>query len=289
LNCNFDNFKQTAAKPHHRMKSKTLSLSSVFVALGLLASPGFASATTYRYTTFDPAGADTAGNIDSIFTSYDAATQQLTWLATVDQVNGGALANGFWLVLSDGPNPKGISDEMPIYYFDATQSFTASGGITGVAPTLSAYAYNGQNAYTSYQTPGVELLSSTGLNWNSSTDSLLYSSTATTRTMGFTIDVSALNNSATVGSLFAANGTAFSSTNWQGADFGAQIGIWYHPFLGSVTYSAPGDISNISVAGQSYMDTAFSNTTVVPEPGSVILIALAGVALTIRRARRHVA
>ena len=267
----------------------TTPLNSSLFVFGMLALTQLASATTYEYSATNPTGGTGAGNVSSIFTSYDPLAQQLTWQATISGASS-SLANGFWLVLSDGPNPKGIADEFPIFYLDASKSFDTSGNATGIAPTLSAYAYNGVNGFDSYATPGVTLLSSaSGLNWNAS-DSLLATGSSATHTLGFTIDTALLNNTAAVGAAFTASSTPFNPTNWEGTGFGPQIGIWFHPYTtGGIysTYNAAGSLTSLHVADQSWVDTAYTDTVaVVPEPGSAVLVSLVGIGLMLRRSRR---
>ncbi|MDB6119364.1 MAG: hypothetical protein JWO08_3145, partial [Verrucomicrobiaceae bacterium] len=147
------------------MKSTISPAYSALFALGLLASPLIATATTYQYEVLDPVQASAAGHIDSLLSTYDDTSHQLSFEVSVSGT-GDPIADSYWLVLSNGPNPKGLSDQLPIYYLDGSASFDANGNSTGVAPTLSAYAYNGQNGFTSFSDPGVTLLSSAGGTWN---------------------------------------------------------------------------------------------------------------------------
>ena len=73
---------------------------------------------------------------DGIFASFNEDTGAFVW-----QVDfAGAAADGGWLVVSDGANPKNSSDELGIAYMDAD-----SGDVW-------VYAYNGQNNTASYLT-----------------------------------------------------------------------------------------------------------------------------------------
>ena len=104
----------------------------------VIASSATASATVmYNYDR----GAGVFGgssqlSYDSVSATFDTDTDEFTF--AVDY-NGNA-AEGGWLVISPGPNPKNSNSELGIAYFDATS------GNTWI------YAYNGQNNNASYQT-----------------------------------------------------------------------------------------------------------------------------------------
>ncbi len=268
------------------MNKKTSSAFSALFGLGLLVCPLAARATTFEFDATNPPQSSGAGIIDSITSTYDSTNHELTWTATLTS-NGTSIPDSFWLVLSNGPNPKGISDQLPIIYFDGSHSFDASGNATGVAPTLSAYAYNGVNGNNSYSTPGVDLLSSLGTNWNAS-NSLLATGNDLTRTLSFSINTSLLDNGSAVGTIFAADSVPFNSANWEGAGYGSQVGIWFHPDQTGTdpTYGVNGFLTSFPVASQSSYDTSYQTTTVVPEPSSALLLTLAGMVLVHRRARR---
>lgn len=201
-------------------------------------------ATTYTYDILNPPGSDAAGNVASFSTSYDDVTQQLTWSSTIEEV-GGNLANGFWLVLSDGPNPKNHVNEYAIFYGDAT-----SGNIT-------SYVYNGVNSSNSWFTPGEFIQSFAG---GLSVDN----SVAGERTMSFSLDVSGINGYVPM------NG---DPNDWDGAAFANKIGIWYHPaLLGTgASYNPDGSLSSFQVAKGGWYDTSNQMTTVVPVPAAVWL------------------
>ncbi len=269
------------------MNTKPRSVFSALLGLGLFALPSLVNATVYQYDVTNPPHNGGAGDIDSIGTTYDSATHELTFQTSVTG-NGTYTPNGFWVVLSDGPNPKGISDQLPIVYLDASKSFDAAGAFTGIEPTLSAYAYNGQNGFTSYSTPGVGLISSLGSNWNAA-NVVTASGDATNRTFSFSIDTSLLDNASAVGTIYAADGQAFNPANWEGAGYNSQIGVWFHATdTGGVdpTYNASGYLTSATYAAQSGVDNSYQGTTVVPEPSSALLFAIAGMVLVHRRSRR---
>lgn len=269
------------------MNPTLASAYSAFFAIGLLALPGMATATTYMYEVQNPVQASSAGHIDSLSSTYDSTGHILSWQTTVSD-SGTPMADSFWVVLSNGANPKGISDQLPIFFLDGSASFDANGDATGIAPILTAYAYNGQNGFTSFADPGVTLLSSAGGTWSGS-NVLTATGDSNSHTLGFTIDTSLLDDSAFVGTQYASAGEAFDASNWEGAGFGSQIGVWFHALNTTgvaPTYDANGTLTSFKFNTQSYVDNSYQATTVVPEPSSAIMIALAGLILIHRRSRR---
>lgn len=81
-------------------------------------------------------GGNSGLSYDSVNATYDQGTEDFSF--TVDY--NGAAAEGGWLVISPGPNPKNSDRELGIAYFDAAS------GNTWI------YAYNGLNNNASYQT-----------------------------------------------------------------------------------------------------------------------------------------
>lgn len=80
-------------------------------------------------------GGNSGLSYDSVSASYDRGTEDFSF--TVDY--NGVAADGGWLVISEGPNPKHSDRELGIAYFDADS------GDTWI------YAYNGLNNNASYQ------------------------------------------------------------------------------------------------------------------------------------------
>ena len=93
-----------------------------------------------------PGGNHRAGEMIALRTTFDTHTERFTWDARFKATNGNLPDSG-WLVVSDGPNPKGGVDEYAIMYLDG-----ANGHVT-------AHVYNGQNSANSYQVPNSLLAS----------------------------------------------------------------------------------------------------------------------------------
>jgi len=145
---------------------KILTTASLLLAGALFAAS--ANATVYTYnsnsagTFSNPTVNPNGYGYDSITASYDDSNSQFSW--NVDY-NSQGNAEGFWLVISDGPNPKSNVNEFTMFYGDHTSG------------NLSAYVYNGQNG------PGA---------WMSNPFIGDYSSDLTAT--GFNIDATAMNS-----------------------------------------------------------------------------------------------
>ncbi|MEO0421382.1 MAG: hypothetical protein AAF184_03540 [Pseudomonadota bacterium] len=102
-----------------------LSAAALSVA-GLLAA-GSASAALFTY---DNNGGTfgNGGSFSNITSTYDGASEQLTWVVS-DASRNGLSMDGAWLVLSDGPNPKRADvNELAIFYMDFVNNRMAVSG-----------------------------------------------------------------------------------------------------------------------------------------------------------------
>lgn len=185
-------------------------------------------------------GGQSGMSYDSISASYNTYSEEFAF--TVDY--NGQEADGGWLVVSPGPNPKGITSELGIAYFDA-----ASGNVW-------LYAYNGANNNASYQ----------------ETDFLGFFEGAYTTSNG-------------VGTL------AFDATDAQagletGFAFGENIGIWFHPSLGTNMVGDEEGLNQYTYTAQGWYDSRneSANGTQIPEPSSMLL---AGLGLGVMGLRRR--
>ncbi len=210
---------------------------------------------SYEFIDNDPTGNHRAGRIEQVSASYDANSQSLSWETTLTR-NRRNLYNGFWLVLSDGPNPKRHVDEYAIFYADAINN------------RLTAYVYNGRNSSNSWRSE--ELI-------HSYSGVLNVSDTGNSRTMGFSgLDVSMINS-------------FFDTPDWDGAMFGSQVGIWFHPvILRAVRYDQDGGLERFRYRRHGWYDKAFRTSHPVPEASTIALfavslIALAGISWRLRR------
>ena len=120
-----------------------LSLAAALIAASFAAQAGpiFSFSSDDFANDLDSIGNENArgGNVLTLDTSYDAGTGDFTWNYTTDTKEH----DGFWLVVSDGENPKDERGEYAILYGDI------NGGI------ISAFEYSGQNNANSFKNPGV--------------------------------------------------------------------------------------------------------------------------------------
>ena len=240
------------------LKSLVAATIAGFAASAALASP------VYQFNASNPSPQNSAaGQISSIASTYDAGTQMFNWDVTFS--NGvAAHTDGYWLVVSTGPNPKGSQGQLAIMYFDATNLAN---------PAVSIYRYNGQNSNSSYSTPG-DLLASTKAS-GQTTIQASASDSGGKRTFDLQVSAAAINSKYNAGNGYP---------DWQGIQYGSQIGVWFHP-VANLTTSYNGQKLTNFCGTEGWFDSANECTTKIPAPGSLAILATGGV-LAARR-RRH--
>jgi len=195
-----------------------------------------------------------AGTIKSMKASYNSVTQNLSYDLRTSKTASGNKTNGFWLVLSPGANPKGHAGELAIFYFDASQSNAK----------ISAYSYNGQNGFTSFQNQDKI--------WSSKNDAsdilrITNRTEGNDKILGFSINASKIN--AHRPSRPGPGGV----DEWTGAEFGNKIGIWMHPVSGlSTGYDNKGFLTKFNFCEAGWFDA--ENLNAVPEPASFAALGL---------------
>jgi len=292
----------------HTVNKKTFSGTAVAVAaVAMAATPASATVFSYAATSasLGPLGQSIPGTdgstVASVATTYDDVTEVFTWEATFNPGNDAASphANGFTLVVNDGPMPKGHTGELAAIYFDATTP--------GVTPTVTAYAYNGADSATSFRYSNAV---DDAANGNGTPDQIVTSindpfviaassvdNADGTRTMRMELDATSINaHTPQQPSVDTMNGNA--PLNWEGLRFANDIGIWFHSFdlTRGVQYDADGYIElgdgSLSSTGwwvasnYSAVDATSLTATVVPEPASLALAA-GGLLMIVGRRRRR--
>ncbi len=193
----------------------------------------------------------TGGTVQYIEASFSATTKRLTFdVALTGATTGGPLiTTGFWLVISNGPDPKAHPGELAIFYFDATNF---------AAPLLTVYAYNGADAGTSFSdgdpaTPGDQpgdlikgVLETSYINQLLAEDTLVGNQPR----RHFKIDIDATDILTHV-PLYPA------ASPWFGTGFDRLFGVWFHPAAGfTPTYEStqPGRITSLDLTGHGWFD-----------------------------------
>lgn len=246
---------------------KNLALS---IAGGLALTLGATSAQAgnvyeWNWDGSSPSQNAAGGTISSLRSTFDQNTDRFTWDVTYSD---GATKNtrGYWLVVSDGPNPKNIDSQLAIIYFDATNL---------ASPKVSVYRYNGANSASSFQNPGDLLASSQGVGASDITASA--SQSGTSRSFSLSIDATAINAQ-------YAPGASTVFPDWSGIEFGEQIGMWFHSIKNAqFAYNGARLTGLTGTAG--WLDGAYKSTDLVPTPGAGALALMGGV-LAIRRRRK---
>jgi hypothetical protein len=232
-----------------------MKLISTLILLSSVLAIGNAAATTYSFDTTYPSGSQGAGDISAFSATYNNDSEVLGWSTTIER-EAGNLANGFWMVLSDGENPKNDVNEYAIVYGD---------GLTG---DLTAYTYNGINSSDSWATPGDYI--------ETFTDVLtMDTSVADEVTFSFSIDATGVNDHDPDNGLVATD-------DWDGINFDEHIGIWFHAVVfdgAGPTYDNDGKLTSFPYSSQSWYDASWQATTVVPVPAAVWLFGSALVGL----------
>jgi len=153
-----------------------------------------------------------------VWNAYDSQNQTYAMKFRNDQNK-----DGFWLVVTDGDNPKGDGSSNAILYGDLTNN------------RITAYTYNGENTSSSF-TDGTLLGTYEGVFSAGGVDP----TTGFDTTM-FSLDVSDINN---------ALGAEFD-----GVQIGEEAGIWFHQSTGSeFTYGDDGSIVDYAFDNQMWLD-----------------------------------
>lgn len=244
---------------------KTLTSAAI-----LLAVAGAQAAATYHSTATGQNSA--GGTINWIDSSFDTLTNQFTFSSNYSSAAGSLKTDGFWLVVTNGPNPKGISNQLAVFYLDAS----------GSEPKLTTYAYNGVNGANSYKNGDgfggePDQISSSLLSTDWIKSVTKQDNADGTRTLGFDIDASVING----------HDPAYGpQSDWEGARFDSKIGVWLHPTTGTKATYKDGFLSSFTSKSEGSFDSEDQDCQPVPEPASWAALGV-GVASLARRRRRR--
>lgn len=228
-----------------------------------VSSSALGAVVSWNYNGVSPAQNANAGTISSINSTYNTTSKQFTWdVSYSDGVTKDT--DGYWLVVSNGPVPRGTPDQYAIIYFDASSLS---------APKVSVYRYSGQNNGLSWQSPGDLILSS-----QSSGSGITATATQTGGQRRFQLSL----NASAINSRYGA-GTTPSFPDWEGIQYGNQIGVWFHTVGGlSTTYnSSTKKLTYFNYSKEGWLD--LENQGTIPAPASAALMALGGLIAARRR------
>ncbi len=252
-----------------------------FVVLASLSIAGASHAAQYQWD-WDHSGSpdNSGGVIKDVSAVFNTVSKRFAFSSRFDNVPGGSQkTQGFWLVVSPGPNPKGHAGELAAFYMDAS----TIDGISNKNAKLSVYAYNGVNGSTSWAdgtggggTPDRIINSIASTSWINSLT--MVQNADGTRTFSFDIDAT------TIQSHVPTHPGPGGPAEWTGCSFGPKIGVWFHPVAGlSTDYRTDGFLKKFQYGSQGWLDGSNFQTT--PEPLSLIALG-AGVAVMARRRKK---
>ena len=211
-----------------------------------------------------------AGFVDRFFSSYNNKTEQLKVSLTLlnelpSKITGtthtgyeptGRLADGFWIVLTEGPGPQttAASNKYSILLGDVRSK------------KVTSYVYRP----TEDKRPSTEinLLDQQQESFIKSYDNAFQAETSASGAVTYSFDIDVTDVNAYSGD--------FAGSEWKGAQYGETIGIWAHPFFladgsDSITFNADGSYSNLDIISGGYFDTPLNPTTSDPLVGTVVV------------------
>ncbi len=197
-----------------------------------MSTQAFASAAT-QYVVSNPQSASSTAGYGSEITSwnstYDVTSGTPHLSVDVAMGTNNVTDDGFWLVVNNGGNPKGIVDQLAILYGDLKNN------------KITAYKYDGGNSPNSYTDASAYLM----------TFDVPFKFQSTSE-YSFNLDVSALNS--------------INLPNWKGAQFGDTVGIWFHNTRQEhATYN--GSLLTSFSQNDGWMDTDHTSTSAICSDG----------------------
>lgn len=272
--CDSGSFQGVSRMKTNLFKS-TLALAVMTAAIGAVST---ADAATYQWTwNKSPINYNTGGGkINNATAYYRQEDQQFGFHMNMSNIDGVSdKPSGYWLAVSNGPNPKGYSGELAIFYFDAS----------GASPVLTAYGYNGQNGNTSFYdgsgAAGIQAPDKIASSMNNSAwiKSLKIRDNANgTRDFAFDIAGSVINS-------YQPQNQGIGG--WKGVAFEQNFGIWLHPVTRlSTQYGQDGFLTQFQAPCQGWLDLNDQTTQCVPEPGSMAALGMGALAMIRRRKAR---
>lgn len=200
-------------------------LASTTLQAGHFAAP--ATAITFTFEATD-VGNRVAGEHTLISTAFDTDTNRFSWSSTLTRnAENNRLADGGWLVISEGPDPRAQTKEYAIFYLDSQSN------------KVSAYDYS--SIHRSHSWGSTAFLGETTLNTVEKGNQ---------RTFSFDFDMTSINSRTDLG------------PDWKGTTFADEVGIWFHSLDGLRTgYHEDGSLAKFSYQAEGRYDANYRPTS----------------------------
>jgi len=243
-------------RPTFALKARLL-FSMPLAVLTALWAIAPAAATTFNFKGTDVGGNPTVGEYRVISADFNTNSNLFSWSSTLARnARNNRLADGGWLVISDGPDPRPFSQEYVIFYLDGNNG------------KVSAYDYS--NTHRSHSWGSTTFLGSAPLTSTTTAD-------GEQRTLDFSFDMSAINSRTDFGA------------DLKGTQFTDKIGIWFHGLDGlQASYLESEELSQFSYKAQGWYDASSKETIAlashpptsqdIPEPGMIAALGVVAVA-----------
>lgn len=243
------------------------------VALALVAGSASAELRMFEWTRpQDTVGyTDDAGRIMHAMTTYNTASQGLTWEVSYDDT----MTQGLTLILTDGLYPSDAG-QFGVLFLDLSDTGNIRANVFEYNASNNAPSsiYDGTAHIAGDQAPEKILSSIAGDTswWGGAT----VDDTGGKRTIAFSLNTTLIN------SFVSSYEGRYGPVAWHGMGYGDSAGIWMHGYSGlSTGYGADGFLDAWDAQLEGFFDGV--DIVTVPTPGAAALIGLGALASVRRR------
>ncbi|GJM19408.1 MAG: hypothetical protein DHS20C14_16210 [Phycisphaeraceae bacterium] len=244
--------------------------------VAMLAGSALADARMFSWTRPDASVGytDDGGRALAALTTYDLVTQDLSWQMSWDDT----ISQGMTIVLSPGEYPSDAG-RFAVMFIDYTNTADIKANIFEYNASNDAKTsiIDGTDHIAGNQAP-VKILSteSGDTSWF---QGAMVTDIAGKRTLDFNINTTLINAHVPVYE------GRFGPVDWLGMGYGNDLGVWAHSYGGLTTnYGGDGFLDQWDADLEGFFDgTLIPTEDFIPAPGTVALLAFAGVGVTRRR------